>query len=438
MNIIKFLASEKLRYMENEQKLKDETNRIRDQQISELLGALLSNKSDFDPKQIKSIISKQPLSRDLQDKVDGRLNQFEMSQSHKHSPPKKLRFEHKEQEDEEESAEFINTKKGAQSKAQSMFSKANLQRGRVLTPRAIETDLNEKLRDNLRHVESASSVPYSDDFDAEESAMISKSKSALVKTKSDIDEIEEDIEERADTVKDTITEKIGDDYSMTFEEVSSFKNTNLEVSEHLVQSKKLKKNESKNRLNSVYSGSRINEEDSIQEEIEESLPVKTRGHEHEDSSSSHKLGKPEKRKSLTKPEIGGKKKTPKFPQNKLLEKLQDSSMNDFITTLSKGVEAQYKEELNTLVKEYSDSKITDYEYSQKKKILEVWKEKELKDIQKKKLLIEGWVQMSEIVSKMKTDEESVNLSSGSIHDLRKVPKQLFSKPDYSKVGKGKL
>ena len=411
--------------------MKDELDKVREQQIAELVGALLSNKSDLDSKQIKSIISKQPLSKEVQEQIKGKVDRFEIEQTHKRSPPKKLRFEHHSSE-AEESADFIDTKKGApQSKAISMFSKAHIKRSRPLTPKEQEIDLNDRLEEKRPTLESVESVPYSEDFEHEESRSVSKPRSALVKSKSEIDEdIGEDYEDKAETVKDTITEKIGEDYSMTFEDIS----------ESIVQSKnlknKVKPTDSKNRLNSKYSASKISEEESIQEDIEESLPVKFRDRDDGDhSSSSNRLKKiqtkPE-RKAVSKPEIGSKKHK-EFPQNKLLEKLQESSMNDFIKTLEKGVDAQYKDELNALVKEFSNNRISDREYAQKKKVLEAWKEKEIKDINKKRLLIEGWVQMSEIVAKMKTDDESANLSSGSIKDLRKAPKHLFTKPDYSKA-----
>lgn len=428
------IAQEKLRHLEHEKRMKEELDKIREQQIAELVGALLSNKSDLDPKHIKSIISKQPLSKELEEEVKKKVDRFEIEQTHKRSPPKKLRFEHHSSE-ADESADFIDTKKGnAQSKATSMFSKARVKRSRPLTPKEQEIDLNDKLQEKvkaLESVESVESVPYSDNFEHEESRSASKPRSALLKSKSEIEEdIGEEYDDKAETVKDTITERIGEDYSMTFEEIS----------ESIAQSKNLKTKgkpaEGKNRLNSKYSASKISEEESIQEDIEESLPVKFRDRDDGDhSSSSNKLKKfqtkPERR-AVSKPEIGVKKQKD-FPQNKLLEKLQESSMNDFIKTLEKGVEANYKDELNSLVKEFSNNKISDREYAKKKKVLDEWKEKELKDINKKRLLIEGWVQMSEIVAKMKTDDESANLSSGSIRDLRKAPKHLFSKPDYSKA-----
>ena len=57
----------------------------------------------------------------------------------------------------------------------------------------------------------------------------------------------------------------------------------------------------------------------------------------------------------------------------------------------------------------------------------------MNDIKKKKMLIESWVQMSEIVAKIKTDKDSIGHNSGSIKDLRKAPKCLFNKPpNYNK------
>ena len=191
----------------------------------------------------------------------------------------------------------------------------------------------------------------------------------------------------------------------------------------------------KNKLDSKYSASKIDEEDSIIEEIDEDFE---RDDDQFSSSSKNMIkSRPKhKRKSVSKPVFGKKSKQFHESGKSLLNKLKDTSMNDFISTLTKGIDAQYKEEYDKLVKEFSNNKIDDYMFAQKKRVLVDWKAREIKDIHKKRMLIEGWVQMSEIVAKMK-EEESIGHSSGSIRDLRKAPQLLFSKPDYSIVDGGK-
>lgn len=430
--------TEKARHLGEEKMQKEEINRIREEQIAELIGVMLTNKSDLDAKQVSSIISKQPISKDLQSKINENLRQHETKQQYLEeqqkntkssiekntpkslkdkspTPNKSSKSKHLRFLEEDDSAERIHTDGGK--KQSSMFAKARLRRTKPLTEQEdddidLDKKLNDQQNDNIS--ESIESVPYSDNFEA--SASIVKSKSAILKTKDSIDEdIPEAFGDRVDSARDTITEKIGDDYSSNFDEIS----------ESIHQSKNIKnklKPARNNKLNSKYSTSRVDEE-SISEEIEESIPMTS-------------LGPKQDRKLVSKPNIGGKKS--QKSQNALLDKLQDSStnMNDLIRTLNRGVEARYKDEVDLIVKEFSNNKISDREYSQKKKVLEAWREKELVDIEKKRLLIEGWVQMGEVVSRTKNNEDSIG-ASGSLHDLKKAPKHLFSKPDYSKIRKNK-
>jgi hypothetical protein len=426
--------------------MRDEINKIREEQIAQLVGVLLTNKSDLNAKQIGRIMSQQPISKDLQTKIDENLKNYEIkhkieeenaNKKKDRTPTKHLRFQEAEDSD---SAELIPTGKAAESKAIAMFAKARIRRTKPLTEKDDEDaiDLGRKLLDKNKKDEQVSesleSVPYSEDFEPDVSVAISKAKNTLIKSRTTI---EEDIPEvgikQPDSARDTITEKIGDEYSSNFDEIS----------ESIQHSKSMKNNlrprSDKHRLNSKYSASKISEE-SIPEDIEQSVPVGIKGIDADEDSSRklHKLkGKPN-RKTISKPEIGGSKKSKdKSAHSKLLERLQESQtgMSDFIKTLKRGLEARYKDELDIIVKEYSESKISDREYQQKKDILDSWKEKELKEIHQKNLLIEGWVQMGEIVARTKNYDDSAGEVSGSINDLRKAPKTLFSGPKYKKSNK---
>jgi hypothetical protein len=406
--------------MQEQTKHKEEILKIREDQIASLVATLLASKSDLDAKQLHDVINKHPLPKEMKDRINAKQQKHDNDKKYKSSTLKKLRFEN---EDSDSEPELIQTSKGKGSKSSSMFTKAKLHRSKLVTPYTEEDNFESKLKyesSREKFVESLESIPYSDDFEG--SVAVSKSK-GFVKTRSEYDDdISEDYNEKADTIKDTITERIGDDeYSEAFEDISE--------SIHHSKSLKTKHKDHGTRLDSKYSASKIDEEDSIQEDFEESIP---KSHEKEDelSSSSRKLIKDQQRKLSSKPDIGGKK--PKHShQRQLLDKLQDSSMHNLMDHITKGIESHYKEEYDKMVKDFSVSHITDLEFAQRKKALDTWKLKELNDIQKKKMLIEGWVQMSEIVSKMK-DEESIGLSSGSIRDLRKAPKYLFTKPDFSK------
>lgn len=138
----------------------------------------------------------------------------------------------------------------------------------------------------------------------------------------------------------------------------------------------------KNKLDSKYSASKIDEEDSIIEEIDEDFE---RDDDQFSSSSKNMIkSRPKhKRKSVSKPVFGKKSKQFHESGKSLLNKLKDTSMNDFISTLTKGIDAQYKEEYDTLVKEFSNNKIDDYMFAQKKRVLVDWKDREIKDIHKK-------------------------------------------------------
>jgi hypothetical protein len=406
--------------MQEQSKHKEEILKIREDQIASLVATLLANKSELDAKQLHHVINKYPLPKEMKDKINAKKQKHDNDRKYKSSNLKKLRFEN---EDPDSDPELIQTSKGKGSKNSSMFNKAKIRRSKLVTPYAEEDNFENKLKyesSSEKIVESLESIPYSDDFEG--SVAISKSK-GFIKTRSEYDDdISEDYNEKADTIKDTVTERIGDDeYSEAFEDISE--------SIHHSKSLKNKPKDYGTRLDSKYSASKIDEEDSIQEDFEESVP---KSHEKEDelSSSSRKLIKDRQRKLPSKPDIGGKKPK-KSHQRQLLDKLQDSSMHNLMDHITKGIESHYKEEYDKMVKDFSVSHITDLEFAQRKKALDSWKLKELNDIQKKKMLIEGWVQMSEIVSKMK-EEESIGLSSGSIRDLRKAPKYLFTKPDFSK------
>lgn len=423
--------------MQEQTKHNEKTLATREDQIVWLVSAILSNKSEIDTGRLNDILSQNPLPKEMQKEINAHKvkdtkeyakvspRNPKKDQVNKSSTLKKLRFE---KDDEDSEPEMIRTSKGGDSKTTSMFTKARIKRTKLVTPNTQEDGLDSKLKDDSgseKIDESIESVPYSDDFEHDESLAISKPKGLKITKHSEIDdEISEDYDEKAETIKDTITEKIEDeDYSMTFENIS----------ESIHHSKSLKNKRKPfdhvSRLNSKYSASKIDEEDFIHEDIEESIP-KSRDKDDDYSSSSRKLAKTNQRKQLSKPEIGGKKGV-QSSQKQLLEKLQDSSMHNLMDHITKGIESHYKEEYDKMVKDFSVSHITDLEFAQRKKALDSWKLKELNDIQKKKMLIEGWVQMSEIVSKMR-DEESIGLSSGSIHDLRKAPKYLFNKPDFSK------
>ena len=421
------IVAERLRHIEIERKMQDEVNKIREQQIADLVAILMSNKSDLDPEQIGLIMSQQPVSKELQDKIDDRMAKFKAEKEQESQAIKRTRFE---DQNDFARVNYSDRSPGSEEKVPetkgiSMFDKVPIQRTKLITPRnKVEKDA--KFNTKRKTLESSDSIPYSDNFEPDESAAISRSKSALRVSK---DDIQEEIPEDIDDIKDTITEKIDEEYSNNFEEIS----------ESIVQSKKLpsksKFKDSNNRLNSRYSASRIDEEDSIQEDIEESLPVRIKGHDEigEHSSSSYRNTakiKSNDPKIVSRPDgsLHKSKSKEKFPQNKLIEKLQENNINDFIKTISKGIEASFKEEQNKLVQEYSDSIIDDHEYARKKLLLEQWRDKEMNDVKKKKMLIEGWVQMSEIVAKIKTDDDSIGHSSGSIKDLRKAPKYLFNKP----------
>ena len=398
--------------------MKDEIAKIREEQNANLLAILKAQNSNYDPDKLGQVINK-PSSNDQEIPAKKDKDKKKVNEKDKKSSAKKLRFDYKEDNDEE-SAEYIRTNSKVQeTKGMSMFNKVPIKRGKLVTPKGGINSLEEKLKE--KDIESSGSIPYSDNFEPDESLAASKAKGLYIKTKSDIGEDIEEEYEHDDEIKDTITERIGD-YSMGFEEISE------SIAQSKTFGKKSKHSDSKQRLNSRYSGSRISEEDMV-EDIEESIHAKSKDHD-EDYSSSHTTSK----MKTTKPKHDVSHKNlhhkDKFPQNKLIEKLQESSMNDFINTITKGIEAQYKEEHGSLVREYSDNRITETEYARRKHILDEWKDKEMKDIAKKKMLIEGWVQMNEIVAKMKNDEESIGHSSGSIKDLKKAPKYLFSKPDY--------
>ena len=419
------IVSERLRHIEIERKMQDEVNKIREQQIADLVAILMSNKSDLDPHQIGLIMSQQPISQELQDKIDIRMAKFQAKKEHDSQAIKRTRFKDEDKIDRSRGSE----EEVPQSKGISMFDKVPIQRTKPITPKN-KVEKNSKPNNKRKPLEFADSIPYTEDFEPDESAAISRSRSALRVSK---DDIHEEIPEKVDDdIKDTITEIINEEYSNDFEDIP----------ESIVQSKKhpSKLKDSINRLNSRYSGSIINEDDSIPENIEESLPIRIKGHDdiNENSSSSYRNMakiKGTNPKNVTKPGSGipRSKSKEKFPKNKLIEKLQENNINDFIKTITKGIEASFQEEQKKLVQEYSDSLIDDHEYAMKKQLLEQWRDKEMNDIKKKRMLIDGWVQMSEIVAKIKTDEDSIGQSSGSIKDLRKAPKYLFNKPpNYNK------
>ena len=394
--------------------MKDEIAKIREEQNANLIAILKAQKSDYDPDKLGDIINKKSEIK-VQAKESPKGKGLQKSDT---KDKKKLRFD----QQDEDSAEFIRTNsKIKETKGMSMFDKVPIKRTQLLTPKGGINSLEDKLKDQDS---GSGSIQYSDNFEPDESLAASKAKGLYIKTKSDInDDIVEEIDHHDDEMKDTITERIGEDYSMGFEEISE------SIAQSKTLGKKSKFSDSKPRLNSRYSGSRISEED-IPEDIDESIHIKSKDHDAE-HSSSHTHSKI--KASKTKPDIPNKKskQNEKFPQNKLIEKLQENNMNDFINTISKGIEYQYKEEHGALVREYSDNKISENEYARRKHILDEWKEKEMKDIAKKRMLIEGWVQMNEIVAKMKSDDDSIGHSSGSIKDLKKAPKYLFSKPDFN-------
>ena len=203
--------------LEAENRMKEEAQKIREDQISSLIAALLANKSEFDGKDLAKIVENQNLPHEIELKIKERKGDFDQKSAKKRKQ-KKTRFEDDKYSDSGSNPEVIDT--GKDSNTMAMFSKAVIKRSQPLTPKDKEIGLTHKLKDESSHEieESLESIPYTDDFEIDESLAVSKPK-GLLKTRSEIDE--EIMEDYDDEKADTITEKIGgDEYSMTFEDIS--------------------------------------------------------------------------------------------------------------------------------------------------------------------------------------------------------------------------
>jgi len=199
-------VNEKNLRLQEENRMRQETQKIREDQISDLVAALIAQKSEFDSKDISKVIGKKKLPKDIEDKIQQKKDQLKKSKP----SSKKIRFEDHVESDTSSNPDVIQT--GGNGQATSLFKKAKIKRTQPLTPKDKKIDLASKLKDEDSYEvpeSSLESIPYSDDFEADESLAVSKPK-GLLKTRSEITESIPDYDEdKNETIKDTITEKIG-------------------------------------------------------------------------------------------------------------------------------------------------------------------------------------------------------------------------------------
>ena len=313
--------------------MQDEVNKIREQQIADLVAILMSNKSDLDPHQIGLIMSQQSISQELQDKIDDRMAKFQAKKEHDFQAIKRTRFEDEGKIDRSRSSE----EEVPQSKSISMFDKVPIQHTILITPKD-KVNQNSKSNNKRKTLESSDSIKYTEDFEPNESVNTSRSRSGLKVSKNDIHE----------EIPEEVDDGINEEYSNDFEDIP----------ESIVRSKKHpSKFKDSTKTNNKYSGSIINEEDSIPDDIEESLLVRVKGHDdiNENSSSSYRNMakiKGTDPKNVTKPKSGmtRSKSKEKFSKNKLIERLQENNINDFIKKLTKELKPASKKSKKTSTK----------------------------------------------------------------------------------------